>query len=121
MHYFNVKGYQSNSGITKFGAEIGLLPSFKSDKEKQFENFRIGTLFDILETEKHLIDRLNGVIIGTEYSFTDSELKLWERKLKHLYNTQKYKLILSAKPDFQKEVYCDNFTLDGVFYTKFKG
>lgn len=120
-NYFNVQGYCSNSQLSQWGQEIGLLPSFKNDEEKQFENFRIGTLFDILETEKHRIDRLNGCIIGTEYTFTDVELRTWERKQRLLYSQNFYKDILNARPDFQKEIYCDNFTLDGVFRLKFKG
>ena len=27
---------------------------------------------------------------------------------------------MNAKPDFQKEIYCDDFTLDGIFRLKFK-
>ena len=73
-NYFKITDYCSNSELSKFGQELNLLPKFKDDAERQFEAFRIGTLFDILETEKHLIDRLNGRIIGTEYTFTDVEL-----------------------------------------------
>ena len=120
-NYFNITGYCSNSELTRFGQELNLLPKFKDDKERQFEAFRIGTLFDILETEKHRIDRLNGCIIGTPYEFTDKELKTWERKQNHLYSQNFYKSILNARPDFQKEVYCDDFTLDGIFKLKFKG
>lgn len=120
-NYFNITGYASNSEMTRFGQEINLLPKFKDDKEKQFEAFRIGTLFDILETEPHRIDRLNGRIIGTPYEFTDVELKIWERKQNHLYSLNFYKSILNAKPNFQKEIYCDDFTLDGIFRLKFKG
>lgn len=120
-NYFNIEGYCSNSQITTWGQELGLLPSFESDKVRQFEAFRIGTLFDIMETEPHRIDRLNGVIIGTDYSFTPEELKIWIRKQKHLYSQDFYKRILSFNPDFQKEIYCDNFSLDGVFKVKFKG
>lgn len=120
-NYFNITGYCSNSELSKFGQEINILPKFKDDKEKQFEAFRIGTLFDILETEPHRIDRLNGLIIGTEYTFTDFELKAWERKQKLLYSQNFYKSILNAKPDFQKEIYHDYFTLDGFFRLKFKG
>lgn len=121
VSYFEITGYASNSEMTKFGQEINILPKFKDDKEKQIEAFRIGTLFDILETEPNRIDRLNGVIIGTEYTFSDVELKTWERKQRLLYSQNFYKSILNAKPDFQKEVYCDNFTLDGIFRLKFKG
>lgn len=120
-NYFNITGYCSNSELSRFGQELNLLPKFKDDKERQFEDFRIGTLFDILETEKHRIDRLNGLIIGTEYTFSDVELRTWERKQNHLYSQNFYKSILNAKPDFQKEIYCDNFTLDGIFYLPFKG
>ena len=120
-NYFNITGYCSNSELSRFGQEINLLPKFKDDKERQFEAFRIGTLFDILETEKHRIDRLNGCIIGTEYTFSDVELKTWERKQNLLYSQSFYKSILNAKPDFQKEIYQDNFTLDGIFRLKFKG
>lgn len=120
-NYFEIQGYASNSELSKFGQEINLLPKFKDNKERQFENFRIGTLFDILETEKHRIDRLNGVIIGTEYTFSDVELKTFERKQRLLYSQNFYKSILNAKPDFQKEIYYDDFTLDGIFRLKFKG
>lgn len=120
-NYFKITDYASNSSLSRFGQEINLLPKFKDDKEKQFEAFRIGTLFDILETEKHRIDRLNGMIIGTEYTFTDVELRTWERKQKFLYSQNFYKSILNARPDFQKEIYCDDFTLDGIFRLKFKG
>jgi len=120
-NYFNITDYCSNSELSKFGQELNLLPKFKDDAERQFEAFRIGTLFDILETEKHRIDRLNGCIIGTEYTFSNDELKTWERKQKFLYSQSFYKSILDARPDFQKEVYCDDFTLDGIFRLKFKG
>lgn len=120
-NYFEIQGYCSNSELSKFGQEINLLPKFKDNKERQFENFRIGTLSDILETEKHRIDRLNGCIIGTEYTFSDVELRTWERKQRLLYSQNFYKSILNAKPNFQKEVYLDNFTLDGIFYLPFKG
>lgn len=120
-NYFEIQGYCSNSELSKFGQELNLLPKFKDNKERQFEAFRIGTLFDILETENHRIDRLNGKIIGTEYTFTDVELRTWERKQNLLYSQNFYKAILNAKPDFQKEVYCDDFTLDGIFRLKFKG
>lgn len=120
-NYFNITDYCSNSELSRFGQELNLLPRFKEDKERQFEAFRIGTLFDILETEPERIDRLNGVIIGTEYTFTDVELKTWERKQRLLYSQNFYKAILNAKHDFQKEIYCDDFTLDGIFRLKFKG
>ena len=120
-NYFKITDYCSNSELSRFGQELNLLPKFKDDAERQFEAFRIGTLFDILETEPHRIDRLNGCIIGTEYTFTDVELKTWERKQRLLYSQNFYKAILNARPDFQKEIYCDNFTLDGIFKLKFKG
>lgn len=113
-NYFNIQGYCSTSQLTQWGQENKLLPSFKSDEIKKFEAFRIGTLFDIMETEPHRIDRLNDVIIGTNYSFTPGELKTWIRKQKHLYSQDFYKRILSFNPDFQKEIYCDDFSLDGI-------
>lgn len=120
-NYFEITGYASNSELSRFGQELNLLPKFKDDKEKQFEAFRIGTLFDILETEPKRIDRLNDRIIGTEYEFTNDELKTFERKQRLLHSQDFYQSILNAKPNFQKEVYCDDFTLDGIFRLKFKG
>ena len=83
--YFNIQGYCSNSQLSQWGQELGLLPTFNSDEVVKFEAFRIGTLFDIMETEPHRIDRLNGVIIGTDYSFTPDELKIWIRKKNILF------------------------------------
>lgn len=120
-NYFKIEGYCSNSQLSKWGQELNLLPSFDTDEKRQFENFRIGTLFDALETEPNKIDRLNNVIIDTDYSFSPKELKTWIRKQKHLHSQNFYKDILNAMPDFQKEIYCDDFSLDGIFKVKFKG
>lgn len=119
----NEKGqeYASNSALTKFGQDIGIFETFEGDPDKKEEALRLGTLFDILETEKHRIDRLNGRIIGTDYTFSESELMKYERKQRLLYSQPFYEDIMAANPDFQKEVYCDNFTLDNMFYLPFKG
>lgn len=120
-NYFKKVDYLSNSTLSKFGQELCILPEFSADEEKQREAFRLGTLFDVMATENERLDMLNGVITGTDYTFNSDDLSVWSRKQKKLYAENFYKVILSASPEFQKEVYVDNFTLDGFFYVKFKG
>lgn len=104
--------FLSNSKLTAFGAELGLLRGYGD--HDPYENFRLGTLFDLLATEPSRIDRLNNVLIDTEYSFTDEELKENEKMIEKLNNHPVYKMILSLKPNFQKEVYEENFIFDNL-------
>lgn len=120
-NYFNIQGYASNSGLNEFGKELGLLNNFDTTDEQKEENFRIGTLFDILETEPHRINILENKIIGTDYYFTSEELKFWKEKQKMLMNEKFYKQIIDLKPSFQTEFYQDDFYLEEYFKVKFKG
>lgn len=120
-NYFQTQGYASNSALSQLGKELGLLPSYETTPEAREENFRIGTLFDILETEPHRINRIFNTIVDTDYSFTDEELGLWERKQKLLYSQKWYREILNLKPDFQTEFYHNNYFLEPESPIRMKG
>lgn len=110
--------FLSNSKLSAFGAELGLLRGYGDNDPT--ENYRLGTLFDLLATEPSRIDRLNNVLIDTEYSFTDEELKENERMLKKLNNHPVYKAILSLNPSYQTEIYNPNFRFDNLPPVEFK-
>ena len=117
MNYF-LNPNLSNSKLTHFGQEVGLLPKW-SDVEPT-EAYRLGTLFDFVATDSSKIDRLNKRLITTPYSFTNEELERSERMYKSLSNNTFYKQILLLKPIYQREIYNDNFTLDGKIYVPMK-
>lgn len=119
MNYFD-HPFVSNSKLTAFGYELGILPSFEVSEEKRFEAFRFGTLFDLFETEPERLDYLNGKLVGTEHSFTKDDMKKIKIMSKNLHNHPLYKQILSLNPNFQKEIYKENFTLDGINFIDFK-
>ena len=68
MNYF-LNPNLSNSKLTRFGQEVGLLPKW-SDVEPT-EAYRLGTLFDFVATDSSKIDRLNNRLNTTPYSFTN--------------------------------------------------
>lgn len=119
MDYFD-HPYISNSKLSAFGAELGILPSFEASEEKRLEAFRFGTLFDLYETEPERIDYLNGKLIGTDYRFYQKDISKVKIMSKHLRQSTVYNRLLSLNPDFQKEIYKENFTLDNVNFINFK-
>lgn len=119
MSYFE-HPHLSNSKLTQFGAELGVLDNFESTPEQTFENFRFGTLFDAYETEPETIDYLNYRVIGTEYSFDDNDIKKIKIMSNRLHNDSTYENLMALNPIFQKEIYDDNFSLDGDNVVGFK-
>lgn len=117
MNYFD-HHFLSNSKLSAFGRELGLLHSFVD--HDPYENFRLGTLFDFLATEPSKIDRLNNVMIDTEYSFTAEELKKNEKMIFKLNSHPLYKTITSLNPDFQTEIYKESFVFDSLPAIGFK-
>lgn len=118
MNYFD-HHYLSNSKLSAFGAELGFFRSFGENNDP-FENYRLGTLFDLIATEPCKVDRLNKVLIDTPYFFTDEELKQNEIMFNKLKQHPVYKSILDLNPSFQTEIYEDNFIFDNLPGVGFK-
>lgn len=117
MNYFD-HPFLSNSKLTKFGQEIGILSNYiKGDPS---EYYRMGTLFDLLVTEPVRIDRLSMTMVGTDYSFTRDELYQNEKMRESLLSNKTYQSILTLNPSFQHEVYNDVFVFDNLPPTPFK-
>lgn len=102
--------YCSNSALNALAAELGILPEIKGDR---FEAYRLGTLFDAVVTEPQKIDLIRMKITDSEYSFTKEEYQTAKIMKASLESNAFYKIFISRKPDFQKEVYVDNFQFDG--------
>ena len=121
-NYFQKTGYASNSTLTQFGVELGILQEFTtSTDEQRYENFRQGTIFDALATEPEKLNLFKRTISGTDYTFTKEELDFWQKKKDLLFSKSFFKNILSLNPSFQKEFYIDDYSLDGIFPIKMKG
>lgn len=112
--------FMSHSRFSDFGKSIGIIFDFPTTYEMRLNNFRLGSFFDALGTESSKVDRLNGIIIGTDYSFSNSELMENLEMKRNLYKNEIYSSILRANPTFQKEVYTTNFTLDNENFVNFK-
>lgn len=119
MDYFK-HPFASNSKLTQFGMELGLFREMETTPDQTHENFRFGTLFDLWETEKEKLDFLHGEMIGTDYTFDKKDIEKVKRMSTSLHKNEKYKIILSLNPNFQKEIFEERFSLDGVNYIGFK-
>lgn len=106
MSYFE-HPYCSNSALSALGAELGILPEIKGDS---YNNFRMGSLFDAVVTEPAKLDLITNRILDTDYSFTTDEYKRCLMMKRELEKNSLYQVYISANPDFQKEVYVDNFS-----------
>jgi len=104
--------YCSNSALTMLAQELGLYGSKQSDKDP-YDNFRLGTLFDALVTEPHLIDLNRQIIIGTGYEFSEKEYLTMQKMHESLRNDITFSEFISLRPSSQKEIYCENFSFDG--------
>lgn len=102
--------YCSNSTLNALGQELGMFPEIKGDRE---EAYRIGSLFDAVVTEPHKIDLIQNRILDTEYSFTKEEYKNALAMQKSLMNHPLFLSFVMAGPDFQKEVYEEDFEFNG--------
>lgn len=111
MDYFS-HPYMSNSKLSSYARELGLIQAI-SDKN-QYDNYRLGTLFDLLITEPERLDRLNGRMIGTDYSFTKEEYDHSSKMADSFYKSDIYKKIKPFELEFQKEIYDENFKLFGL-------
>lgn len=113
MNYFD-HNYLSNSKLSEFGKEIGLLNNYNT--KDPTDNFRLGTLFDYLTTDLGKLDILNNKMIGTDYLFSDDDLKMFKLLHKNLLKENRYKTILSLNPNYQFEIFKENFTLNNETY-----
>ena len=109
MTYFD-HPYCSNSMLTALGQELGLLPEFGGDKENAY---RMGSLFDAIVTEPDKIDLIQMKILYSEYSFSQGEYEQCKKMKRNLELNPIYKTFLLQNPDFQKEVYVEDFEFDG--------
>lgn len=109
MTYFD-HPYCSNSTLTALGQELGLLPEFGGDKENAY---RMGSLFDAVVTEAHKIDLIQNKIIDSDYFFSQAEYDQCKKMKSNLELNPIYKTFLLQNPDFQKEVYVEDFEFDG--------
>ena len=104
---YHAHPYLSNSKLTAFGQEIGVLPILS--ETDPYDNFRLGTLFDALETEPHLINLKLGKILGTDYTFTKVEYENNLAMQRSLHANPFYKVILRQQPELQKIIINDAF------------
>lgn len=111
MDYFS-HPFMSNSKLSSYARELGLIPEI-SDKNQK-DNYRLGTLFDLLITEPERVDRLNGKLIGTDYTFTKEEFEQSSKMANSLYKSAIYTKINQFNLEFQKEIYDENFKLFGL-------
>lgn len=104
--------YCSNSRLTALAQRLGIFGAEEYETDPH-DAFRLGTLFDALETEPARVCTIRNVIIGTDYAFTDDEYKENKKMQAKLHALPLYQEILSLNPDFQKEVFIDNFSIGG--------
>lgn len=105
LDYFS-HPFCSNSKLTAFAQELGIIPEYGGDEH---EAYRIGSLFDAVVTEPAKLDLIQGVILGTEYEFTENEYKNCLGMKKSLERNSVYKTFLSLSPNYQKEIYQEGF------------
>lgn len=96
--------YCSNSKLSSFGREIGVLPEILGDP---YERFRLGTLADAIITEPANIN-FKKMTVG-QYSFTKDEYNVALEKKLRLEQNKIYASYLKLKPEYQKEVYLEQF------------
>lgn len=96
----------SNSKLTALAQELGLIPEYGGDAN---EAYRIGSLFDAVITEPDKLDLIRGIIFGTDYEFTSEEYKACIDMKKSLERNSIYKTFLGFNPNYQKEIYQENF------------
>lgn len=102
-NYFN-HAYCSNSKLSSLGREIGVLPEILGDT---YERFRLGTLADAVITEPENLN-FKDMTVG-QYSFTKEEYNVALAKKKRLEQNKIYASYLKLNPEFQKEVYLEQF------------
>ena len=111
MDYFS-HPFMSNSKLSSYARELGLIPEISN--KNQYDNYRLGTLFDLLITEPERVDKLNGKLIGTDYSFTQEEFKQSSKMASSFYKSAIYTKIKPFNLEFQKEIYDENFKIFGL-------
>lgn len=113
ISYFN-HPYCSNSKLSSFGREIGVLPEIKGEP---YEKYRLGTIVDAVITEPATID-FTCMKIG-EYPFSKEEYK-WANSLKgRLEKDEKYAQYMKLNPQFQFQIFKEKFSF-GAFELNMK-
>lgn len=102
--YFN-HPYCSNSRLSAFGREIGVLPEIKGEP---YEKYRLGTLVDAVITEPASID-FKEMKVG-QYPFSKEEYK-WAMKMKESLERDKiYSQYMKLNPQYQFQVFKEGFS-----------